>query len=93
MTGELERCLSAGMDALLAKPLEDQRLRAVLERFGANGAPDCHGRASILEAADSPAASDGPILDIGHLQEVADGDGTFITELCRTFVASATRDS
>ena len=34
MTGDLERCLDAGMDGLLAKPLETIRLQEVLERFG-----------------------------------------------------------
>jgi two-component system, sensor histidine kinase and response regulator len=88
MTGELERCLSAGMDALLTKPLEESRLRAVLERF-ASGAPS-----ELLEDPQAPSppvesgSTDSPILDIGHLQEVADGDGAFITELCRTFVSS-----
>ncbi len=34
MTGQLERCLEAGMDGLLTKPLEVERLEEVLERFG-----------------------------------------------------------
>jgi PAS domain S-box-containing protein len=33
MTGELNKCLSAGMDGLLTKPLEVERLRQVLERY------------------------------------------------------------
>ena len=32
MSGELSRCLAAGMDGLLTKPLEVERLREVLER-------------------------------------------------------------
>jgi len=34
MTGQLERCLQSGMDGLLTKPLEPERLEEVLERFG-----------------------------------------------------------
>jgi two-component system sensor histidine kinase/response regulator len=34
MTGQLERCLQCGMDGLLTKPLEPERLEEVLERFG-----------------------------------------------------------
>jgi PAS domain S-box-containing protein len=34
MRGELERCLEAGMDGLLTKPLEGTRLREVLTRVG-----------------------------------------------------------
>jgi len=33
MRGEEERCLAAGMDAYLAKPVAIQRLRAILERW------------------------------------------------------------
>ena len=34
MAGQLERCLEAGMDDFLAKPLDFHRLRDVLDRFG-----------------------------------------------------------
>jgi two-component system, sensor histidine kinase and response regulator len=34
MTGQLERCLQCGMDGLLTKPLEPERLEEVLDRFG-----------------------------------------------------------
>ncbi|MEJ0040462.1 MAG: ATP-binding protein [Gammaproteobacteria bacterium] len=34
MTGDLQRCLDAGMDAMLTKPLEVDRLEEALERFG-----------------------------------------------------------
>ena len=34
MTGQLERCLQSGMDGLLTKPLEPERLEEVLDRFG-----------------------------------------------------------
>ena len=39
MTGQLERCLQCGMDGLLTKPLEPERLEEVLTRFGL-GAPE-----------------------------------------------------
>jgi len=34
MTGQLERCLQCGMDGLLTKPLDPERLEEVLDRFG-----------------------------------------------------------
>jgi len=34
MTGQLERCLEAGMDDLLTKPLDVKRLGVILDRFG-----------------------------------------------------------
>jgi DNA-binding response OmpR family regulator len=33
MAGQRERCLQAGMDDLITKPFELQRVRAILERF------------------------------------------------------------
>ena len=38
MTGQLERCLEAGMDGLLTKPIDIEQLCEVMERFGL-GAP------------------------------------------------------
>ena len=34
MTGQLEQCVEAGMDALLTKPLNVERLEEALVRFG-----------------------------------------------------------
>jgi two-component system sensor histidine kinase/response regulator len=43
MTGQLEQCVEAGMDALLTKPLNVERLEEALVRFGllvSSGSPD-----------------------------------------------------
>ena len=34
MSGQLERCLQSGMDGLLTKPLNPERLHEVLARLG-----------------------------------------------------------
>ena len=52
MRGEEERCLAAGMDAYLAKPVAIDRLCATLERWlpvgdGATAAPSASGGAAI----------------------------------------------
>jgi two-component system sensor histidine kinase EvgS len=52
MRGEEERCLAAGMDAYLAKPVAIDRLRATLERWLPIGddivaAPSAHAGAAI----------------------------------------------
>jgi CheY-like chemotaxis protein len=52
MRGEEERCLAAGMDAYLAKPVAIERLRATLERWlaigdGAAAAPSAGAGAAI----------------------------------------------
>ena len=97
MTGEVERCLQAGMDGLLTKPLEEARLREVLERFGlgpssVEQAPAVisspsrqHLRKSSAENAPAAHAA----LDLDHIEALAGGDSAFVSELCRTFVRSA----
>ena len=39
MAGQLEKCLEAGMDALLTKPLDVERLEDALQRFGLSRSP------------------------------------------------------
>ncbi len=40
MTDELDRCLAAGMDGLLTKPLQPLRLREILDRHGLGNSRD-----------------------------------------------------
>ena len=46
MSGQLERCLQSGMDGLLTKPLEPERLEEVLERFGLGLAEETLGESA-----------------------------------------------
>jgi two-component system sensor histidine kinase/response regulator len=90
MTDELERCLAAGMDGLLTKPLEFERLQEALLKYGSRG-PDAAG-ARALESARTTggaAAGDDPI-DLEKLRAIANNDAAFVEELCRAYVATTT---
>ena len=64
MTDELDRCLAAGMDGLLTKPLQPQRLREVLERHGLGHARD----AARDPARTQPLRIGTPAVDMMRLQ-------------------------
>jgi CheY-like chemotaxis protein len=87
MTDELDRCLAAGMDGMLTKPLQPQRLREILDRHGL-GDP----RAASRDTTGSqPLRVLAPALDIERLRTLIGDDPQFMGELCRTFLASSTR--
>jgi two-component system sensor histidine kinase/response regulator len=86
MTDELDRCLAAGMDGLLTKPLQPQRLREMLERHGLG-----HAREARDTARAQPLRTGSPAVDMARLQVLVGDDPQFMAELCRTFMASSTR--
>jgi PAS domain S-box-containing protein len=86
MQGDRERCLAAGMDGYLTKPIRPRALDEVLEQFIAqkrqNGA--------LLEEAPKQVAQPSPTLEEepvdGHeLLERVGGDREFLTELVNLF--------
>jgi CheY-like chemotaxis protein len=83
MAGQLERCLEAGMDDFLGKPLDVNRLRDVLDRFGLASKQSIEG----TRAAAHVATTDSPI-DMARIDSIALGDREFADELLATFVES-----
>jgi CheY-like chemotaxis protein len=96
MTDEMERCTAAGMDALLAKPLELPRLCEVLDRYGfrpaaPEAAPDAAQAPAPAAPADvAPALISKPV-DLDQLRTLVGDDREFMNELCETFVTSSAR--
>ncbi|HEY0943394.1 MAG TPA: PAS domain-containing protein [Steroidobacter sp.] len=82
MASQLERCMDAGMNAFLTKPLEIPRLHEVLTRFGLRVTPE-----DIVVSHADIASNDVPV-DLSRLNELTDGDPEFIRELAETFIAS-----
>jgi two-component system, sensor histidine kinase and response regulator len=94
MKGDRERCLLAGMDDYVSKPLHPRLLHSVMDRWVQ--LPD-QGDASATfpePAADSvvepPAAAvvDEKPLDLVSALARFEGDRDFFTEMCREFVAN-----
>jgi CheY-like chemotaxis protein len=94
MTDELERCTAAGMDAMLAKPLELPRLCEILDRYGFRAGAEAPAEAAAQSLAVEPA----PVakfvpkpVDLDQLRSIVGDDRAFMNELCETFVASSRR--
>jgi two-component system sensor histidine kinase/response regulator len=95
MRGDQERCEAAGMDSFLTKPIEIERLREILQRFGLgerNAQSTMPLTATKLEASKvaEPVSTDTvPPLALARLNEITDGDAEFARELIDTFLTSA----
>ncbi|HEY0746660.1 MAG TPA: response regulator, partial [Steroidobacteraceae bacterium] len=85
MTGDRELCESAGMDGYLTKPIEVERLRSVLTKFGLakNEAP-----ASSSATVPAPAPNPGAPVDLNGFRKITAGDQIFAQELVATFITS-----
>ncbi|KAB2653828.1 MAG: response regulator [Verrucomicrobia bacterium] len=93
MPGDRERCLAAGMDDYLSKPVRPEDVRAVIERWAAKAALDtvtpandsASHTASLMTQTDKP-MNDVPPIDMERLNEFTEGDPANLTELVTLYV-------
>ena len=97
MAGDYEKCMAAGMDSFLTKPLNVDRLREALDSLGLRvralqAVPSQPQVAAAMEqgtVADSNEAR-APV-DLSKLHELTEGDQEFTAELVATFYDSTHR--
>ncbi len=87
MTGDRELCEAAGMDGYLTKPIEVERLRNVLTKFGLEK-PDPAAAEAPADAAANPSSASAAPVDLSEFQKVTDGDPVFAQELVAAFIES-----
>jgi two-component system, sensor histidine kinase and response regulator len=93
MQGDRERCLAAGMDDYIAKPVRLEDVRTIIERWGlaaalAESAQPALAGTSTATAA-SPAVDDGetdPPVNMERLLDFADGNMENLRELITLYV-------
>jgi HPt (histidine-containing phosphotransfer) domain-containing protein len=98
MQGDREKCLAAGMDDYLAKPVRPEDIRVIIERWAASAAAKVEANGSAASGA--PAASSNgtakthapevppeePPVDIERLNEFTDGNLDSLRELVTLYL-------
>jgi CheY-like chemotaxis protein/HPt (histidine-containing phosphotransfer) domain-containing protein len=86
MSGDRERCEAAGMDGYLTKPIEVERLRNMLSKFGLSTGEPAPAPAETPSAV-TPSGQRPPV-DLRAFHEIVSNDHDFARELIATFLQS-----
>jgi CheY-like chemotaxis protein len=97
MPGDREKCLAAGMDDYLSKPVRPEDVRAVIERWATKASLEdtAVARDSAVETANVLVSTemimnDKPPVDMDRLNEFTEGNPENMTELVTLYVTQTT---
>jgi len=84
MKGDRERCLAAGMDGYVSKPIKAEELFTVIERFASGLQDKKKERPSLSSRSNNPPPKD--VFDMPKALEVVNGDRELFKEIATLFL-------
>ena len=90
MTGQRERCVAAGMDGFLSKPVQIARLHDIVARYcPAENIPATDETQLVQQLLLAPVSPGPPSVDFEKLMDLAGNDMEFVRELAEAYAISA----
>jgi CheY-like chemotaxis protein len=81
MTGEREKCLSAGMDDYLSKPINEKMLYTLIQKYSNTGSTTAH-----TEQSSNTEVKMGKVIDLNIINKYSGGDMEFRKEMIKEFI-------